>query len=124
MDAALAQLRAEGVEVHAADVARLSPLGFAHINMLGRYAFTLPFTMTRAETDSLLRCYPRSCCCASHRTNRRDGPLRRLCVSPVAGLGRQRPGARPVRQERLRGGFANRRPLAPGSAARGRPHHS
>lgn len=42
MDLALAQLRSRGIEVHEADVARLSPLGFRHINFLGRYAFTLP----------------------------------------------------------------------------------
>ncbi len=75
LDAALDQLRAEGHVVRDEDVARLSPLGYDHINMLGRYAFTLPdvvarggsgrcatprSTTTRAETNSLLRCYPRS----------------------------------------------------------------
>ncbi len=38
MDAALAQLRAEGFPVLDEDVARLSPLPFGHVNMLGRYA--------------------------------------------------------------------------------------
>ena len=42
MDLALTQLRAGGVESQEADVARLSPLGFRHVNFLGRYAFTLP----------------------------------------------------------------------------------
>jgi hypothetical protein len=37
MDAALQQLRREGFEVRDVDVARLSPLGHEHINMLGRY---------------------------------------------------------------------------------------
>ena len=46
MDAALNQLRAEGHEVLPADVDRLSPLSFRHINMLGRYAFTLPDAVT------------------------------------------------------------------------------
>jgi TnpA family transposase len=41
MEAALEQLRAEGFEVRAEDVARLSPLQTRHINMLGRYAFLL-----------------------------------------------------------------------------------
>lgn len=42
MEAALNQLRLEGkVEVKAEDVARLSPLGFAHCAMLGRYYFEL-----------------------------------------------------------------------------------
>jgi Tn3 transposase DDE domain len=38
-DAAVAQLRAHG-EAGDADAARLSPLVDAHVNMLGRYAFT------------------------------------------------------------------------------------
>ena len=42
MDAAVNQLRAEGFDVRDEDVARLSPLGFDHINMLGRYALILP----------------------------------------------------------------------------------
>jgi hypothetical protein len=36
MDLALGQLKDRGVEVQAADVARLSPLGFRHVNFLGR----------------------------------------------------------------------------------------
>lgn len=43
MDAALSQLRKEGeLEILEEDVARLFPLGFAHINMLGRYQFEVP----------------------------------------------------------------------------------
>jgi len=53
MDAALNQLRAEGFDVRAEDVARLSPLGFEHINMLGRYAFTLPDAVARGELRPL-----------------------------------------------------------------------
>jgi TnpA family transposase len=53
MDAALNQLRAEGQDVRDEDVARLSPLGFDHINMLGRYAFTLPDTVARGELRPL-----------------------------------------------------------------------
>lgn len=53
MDAALDRLRAEGYEVLPADVARLSPLGFKHINMLGRYAFTLPEMVARGELRPL-----------------------------------------------------------------------
>lgn len=41
MEAALAHLRAVGVEVRPEDVERLSPLGYAHINLLGRYHFAL-----------------------------------------------------------------------------------
>lgn len=53
MDAALDQLRAAGHDVRDEDVARLSPLGFDHINMLGRYAFTLPETVARGELRPL-----------------------------------------------------------------------
>lgn len=53
MDAALDQLRAEGHEVRPEDAARLSPLGFKHVNMLGRYAFTLPDTVARGELRPL-----------------------------------------------------------------------
>ena len=41
-DAALGRLRGNGQEVASGDAARLSPLVDAHINMLGRYAFTQP----------------------------------------------------------------------------------
>jgi TnpA family transposase len=53
MDAALDQLRASGFDVRDEDVARLSPLGFDHINMLGRYAFTLPEKVARGELRPL-----------------------------------------------------------------------
>ena len=53
MDAALDQLRAEDYQVRDEDVARLSPLGFEHINMLGRYAFTLPDAVARGELRPL-----------------------------------------------------------------------
>ena len=39
LDAAVAQLRAQGHPVREVDVARLSPLGHAHLNELGRYSF-------------------------------------------------------------------------------------
>ena len=53
MDAALDRLRADAFDVWPEDVARLSPLGFKHINMLGRYAFTLPETVARGELRPL-----------------------------------------------------------------------
>lgn len=40
-------------QVRDEDVARLWPLGFEHINMLGRYAFTLPDTVARGELRPL-----------------------------------------------------------------------
>jgi len=53
MDAALDQLRGEGFDVRDEDVARLSPLIHEHINMLGRYAFTLPEPVARGELRPL-----------------------------------------------------------------------
>jgi hypothetical protein len=42
MDAALGRLRERGYAVREADVVRLAPFGFAHLNVHGRYTFT-PF---------------------------------------------------------------------------------
>ena len=39
LDHALTELRSQGTAPIAADIARLSPLGSTHINMLGRYSF-------------------------------------------------------------------------------------
>lgn len=41
------------VEVNVKDVARLSPLGFRHINMLGRYQFELSDAILRGEMRPL-----------------------------------------------------------------------
>ena len=49
MDAVLNLLPAEDFDVRDEDVARLSPLGFDHINMLDRYAFILPDQIARGE---------------------------------------------------------------------------
>jgi len=53
MDAALKQLKAEGYAVRPEDVARLTPLRWSHINMLGRYAFSLPEAVLRGELRPL-----------------------------------------------------------------------
>ncbi|MBF0333487.1 MAG: Tn3 family transposase, partial [Alphaproteobacteria bacterium] len=53
MDVAIDQLRSEGFDVREDDVARLSPLAHEHINMLGRYAFTLPELVARGELRPL-----------------------------------------------------------------------
>jgi TnpA family transposase len=53
IDAALGHLRAEGFQVEQEDVARLSPLVFEHINMLGRYAFSVPDAVLRGELRPL-----------------------------------------------------------------------
>jgi hypothetical protein len=40
INAAVAQLRAEGHEIRDEDIARLSPLKHRNVNVLGRYSFT------------------------------------------------------------------------------------
>jgi len=42
-----------GPEVHPADVERVWPLGFQHVNLLGRYSFDLAEPLTRGELRSL-----------------------------------------------------------------------
>jgi hypothetical protein len=44
---------AASYDVKPEDVDRLSPLGLKHINMLGRYAFTLPDPVARGELRPL-----------------------------------------------------------------------
>jgi TnpA family transposase len=53
MDATLKQLRKEGYPVRNEDVARLSPTVHHHINMLGRYTFTLPEPIARGAMRPL-----------------------------------------------------------------------
>lgn len=53
MEAALRQLRIEGIEVKEEDVKRLSPLGHEHINFLGRYSFTLPEAIANGQLRQL-----------------------------------------------------------------------
>jgi len=53
MDLALAQVEHDGLVVRADDVARLSPLGFAHINLLGRYHFALPEALAQGTARAL-----------------------------------------------------------------------
>jgi TnpA family transposase len=47
IDLAVTALRAQGYPVRDEDAARLSPLGYAHINMLGRYTFPAPSSAQR-----------------------------------------------------------------------------
>jgi len=49
MDRALGQLRGQGATVNDEDMARLAPLGTNHINVLGRYHFSLPEAIARGE---------------------------------------------------------------------------
>ncbi|WP_043946955.1 Tn3 family transposase, partial [Ralstonia solanacearum] len=53
VDAALNQLRAEGYPVNPEDVARLSPLLHPHINVLGRYSFSVPDAVAKGGLRSL-----------------------------------------------------------------------
>jgi len=53
MEAILNQLRKEGHIVLDADVARLSPLIYGHIHMLGRYSFAVPEAVSRGELRTL-----------------------------------------------------------------------
>jgi TnpA family transposase len=53
MGAALEQIRRDGYPVHEEDVARLSPLGYSHINMEGRYSFAIPEEVVRGELRPL-----------------------------------------------------------------------
>jgi TnpA family transposase len=53
INAAVDQLRKDGLLVRDEDVARLSPLGFKHINMLGHYSFSIPETVAKGELRKL-----------------------------------------------------------------------
>jgi TnpA family transposase len=53
IQAALDQLRAEGVPVSDADIPHLNPHVHEHINMLGRYSFTVPEAVANGELRPL-----------------------------------------------------------------------
>jgi TnpA family transposase len=53
IDAALQQLRTEGFPIKPEDLARISPLVFDHINLLGRYSFSLPDSVQRGQLRPL-----------------------------------------------------------------------
>ena len=55
MDTALEQLRHEGYPVNPEDVARLAPLTWSHITLLGRFTFALPEAVARGELRPLRR---------------------------------------------------------------------
>ena len=52
---ALTHLRRRGESILPADVARLSPLGSEHINLLGRYSFDLPQAVRNGKLRPLRR---------------------------------------------------------------------
>jgi hypothetical protein len=47
------QLEQEGFEIQSEDIAGLSPPVFEQINVLGRYAFSLPEAVSRGELRPL-----------------------------------------------------------------------
>lgn len=53
IDAVLSKLRQEGHLIREEDVARLSPLIYEHINVLGRYSFAMPEAVSRGELRPL-----------------------------------------------------------------------
>ena len=53
MEAALTQVREEGLAVQAADVARLSPVVHQHINFQGRYSCALSEAVARGALRPL-----------------------------------------------------------------------
>lgn len=53
MDAVLEQLRTEGYPILPEDVARLSPLIYEHINVLGQYTFALPEMVAQGQLRPL-----------------------------------------------------------------------
>ena len=53
INAAFEQLASQGYAIHTEDIARLSPLVFEHINLLGRYAFSVPDSVVRGQLRSL-----------------------------------------------------------------------
>ncbi|EYU13160.1 Tn3 transposase [Photorhabdus aegyptia] len=55
MDAAVRQLRREGYSVQDEDVEKLSPLQYGHINMQGRYSFTVPESVSKGELGGWFR---------------------------------------------------------------------
>ena len=55
MSAALQTLRAQGQMIDLADIKRLSPMGHEHINMVGRYSFTLPEDIAHGDLRPLNR---------------------------------------------------------------------
>lgn len=53
IEAVLSQLKKEGYNIQEADIARLSPLIYDHINMLGRYSFIVSESIKRGELRPL-----------------------------------------------------------------------
>lgn len=59
MDAAVNELSSQGQATNREDIARLSPLGRKHINMLGRYYFLLAEPILKGDLRPLRDPYAR-----------------------------------------------------------------
>jgi len=53
MQAALDHLRQQSMVIHEEDEARLSPLLYGHVNMLGNYSFTLADNVMKGKLRPL-----------------------------------------------------------------------
>jgi hypothetical protein len=54
MEIALDAITEAGQPIHDSDTQRLSPLGYEHINIMGRYSFILPEEIEQGGLRSLL----------------------------------------------------------------------
>ena len=54
MSLALDSIRNKDVNINDADIQRLSPLGYDHINIVGRYSFKLPEELKNGELRPLI----------------------------------------------------------------------
>ena len=76
LDAAMAQLRAEGHDIEDEDVARISSLRDRHINFLGRYLFNIIASgPARACVPSATRTRPRTVTRSNSPRQPRPGPV-------------------------------------------------
>jgi hypothetical protein len=54
MEAAIESLQKTGHDIHIADIQRLSPLGYEHINIMGKYSFNLSKEIENGMLRSLM----------------------------------------------------------------------
>ena len=54
MQVAIEKLRNEGEIINDADIQRLSPLGYDHINIVGKYSFNLPEEIAKGSLRTLI----------------------------------------------------------------------
>jgi hypothetical protein len=54
MEAAIDSLKSTGHNISDGDIQKLSPLGYEHINIMGRYSFNLPAEIKNGNLRELL----------------------------------------------------------------------